>query len=227
MNEQISIMDIMNMVIKRWWVVIIVTLVVGSMSFVISNYFMEPKYTSSGKLIANNTNEKNESVVNINTLNTNTRLVSTYIQIFQTNSFLKKIATDSGLDYSASDIRGMLTLTALNNTEVLEIKVVNKSKVDAKIIAELILDNAQLEIERIGSGGSVSIIDEASTPDKPISPNVQLNTIIGILLGALLGVLIVFIIELFDTRIKSEDDLVAKFDMPILGVIPDLGITSK
>ena len=29
-------------------------------------------------------------------------------------------------------------------------------------------------------------------------------------------------IELFDTRIKTEDDLVTKFDLPILGVIPDM-----
>ena len=227
MNEQINIMDIMNMVIKRWWVVIITTLIGGGLAFAISTFFIEPQYTSSGKLIANNTNERNESVVSINTLNTNYRLVATYIQIFQTDTFLKNIASESGLNYSAGQIRSMVSMNSLNNTEVLQIDVTNKSKMDARLIAELILDNAQLEIERIGSGGFVSIIDEASIPDKPSSPNIQLNTIIGVLLGALLGILIVFVIELFDTRIKSEDDLVNKYEMPILGVIPDLGILSK
>ena len=93
---------------------------------------------------------------------------------------------------------------------------------EARQLCELILDNAQSEVERIGSGGSVSVIDEATTPTSPTSPNKTLNTIIGVVLGAILGVLIIFTIELFDTRIKSEDDLVTKFELPILGVIPDL-----
>ena len=97
-----------------------------------------------------------------------------------------------------------------------------QDKIDARQICELILDNAQSEVERIGSGGSVTIIDEASSPTTPTSPNKTLNSIIGVLLGIILGVLIIFVIEFFDIRIKTEDDLVSKFDLPILGVIPDL-----
>lgn len=222
MNEQINLMDILQMTVKRWWVVVLSTCIVGLGAFIISTYFIVPQYTSTGKLIVSNTNERIEGTASINALNTSARLVSTYIEIFRTDTFLSKIALDSGTSYTSSQLKGMVNFSSLNQTEVLQVEVKCRSKVDAKIIAELILDNAQEEVERIGNGGSVTIIDEASTPDKPTSPNTQLNTIIGILLGALLGVLIVFIIEIFDTRIKNEEDLVSRYDLPILGVIPDL-----
>jgi len=227
MNEQINLMDILQMVVKRWWVVVLSTCIIGLGAFIISNFFIVPQYTSTGKLIVSNTNERIDNAASINAINTSARLVSTYIEIFKTDTFLSKIAADSGTSYTSSQLKGMVSYSALNQTEVLQVEVKCRSKVDAKIIAELILDNAQEEVERIGNGGSITIIDEASTPDKPTSPNTQLNTIIGILLGALLGILIVFIIEIFDTRIKNEEDLVSKYELPILGVIPDLKPNSK
>jgi len=121
----------------------------------------------------------------------------------------------------------MLTLSPLEETEVLEVKITCPSPTDAKILTEMILDNAQEEIDRIGHGGYVSIIDEASTPTEPASPNVQLNTIIGVLIGAFLGVLIIFVIELLDTRIKGEEDLVSRYELPILGVIPSVQNSDK
>lgn len=227
MNEQINVMDIINMIVKRWWIVVLSTCVVGAVTFVISNYFITPQFTSSGKLIVSNTNERNDTAASINAINTSARLASTYMEVFKTDTFLSKIATDSGTNYTSDQLKGMVTYTSLNKTEVLQVDVKCKSKIDAKIINEMILDNAQEEVERIGNGGSVTIIDEASTPDTQTSPNVNLNTIVGILLGLLLGVLIVFVIEFFDTRIKGEDDLTSKYDFPILGVIPDMEINTN
>ena len=34
-------------------------------------------------------------------------------------------------------------------------------------------------------------------------------------------VLIIFLRDLLDTRIKTEEDLVERYDLPLLGVIPD------
>lgn len=227
MNDQINLMSVVGMVIKRWWILAVATVLMGSAFFVITEYFIPEKYTSVGKLLVSNTvNTMQEdgtyAAESINALNASTRLLDTYMEIFKTNSFLAKIAADSGTNYSANQLKGMVSYSSLNQTEVLEVSVLSTDKMEARQLCELILDNAQSEVERIGSGGSVTVIDEATTPSSPTSPNKTLNTIIGVLLGAILGVLIILVIELFDTRIKTEDDLVSKFDLPILGVIPDL-----
>lgn len=227
MNEQTNIMDIVNMIIKRWWVLLCAICIAGLITFSISQYFIEPKYASAGKLLVSTNTEYTAEDINIGTINTSTRLVSTYIQIFKTNTFLKRIANTSGLNYTEQQIQKMLSLSPLEETEVLEVKITCPSPTDAKILTEMILDNAQEEIDRIGHGGYVSIIDEASTPTEPASPNVQLNTIIGVLIGAFLGVLIIFVIELLDTRIKGEEDLVSRYELPILGVIPSVQNSDK
>lgn len=227
MREQTTFMDILSMVIKRWWVLLCVMCVFGIVSFTISEYLLTPQYTSKGKLLVSSEIESSETNININTLNTSTRLVSTYIQIFKTKTFLKRIADLSQTNYTADQIGGMLSLSAVEETEVLEVKITCPSPTDAKILANLVLDNAQDEIDRIGQGGFVSVIDEATTPTEPSSPNVELFTVVGILLGAFAGVLLIFIIELLDTRIKSEDDLVSRYELPILGLIPTIEEMNK
>lgn len=92
----------------------------------------------------------------------------------------------------------------------------------ARKVVQAILVSAPEEIVRVVKAGSVEIIDNANVPTIPSSPNIQLNTIIGILAGILLSILIIFIIEFFDTTVKDEADLTNKYALPVLGVIPNL-----
>ena len=58
MNEQINLMDILNMAVKRWKIIVLAVCLAGVMTFVISSYFITPQFTSSGKLIVSDTLEK-------------------------------------------------------------------------------------------------------------------------------------------------------------------------
>ena len=94
----------------------------------------------------------------------------------------------------------------------------------AQAILQLILDSAQREINRIISGCQVNVVDNASLPTTTSSPNVKQNTFIGIFVGVVLGIAVIFIRELLDTRIKDEDDLKNRYNIPVLGVIPNLDV---
>lgn len=220
MTEQMSFMDIFRMIIKRWWILLSIVCVCGIMSYTICEYFITPMYTSEGKILARTETNYTDNNPNLGSINTATRLLSTYIEILKTDTFLSRVADMSGLDYTSNQIANMISLSSLSQTEVLSVKVTCASPTDAKILANLIMDSAQDEIDRIGHGGYVSVIDEASTPVAPSSPNVELYIVIGVLLGVLIGVAVILIIELLDTRIKGEDDLVSRYELPILGVIP-------
>ena len=46
---------------------------------------------------------------------------------------------------------------------------------------------------------------------------------LGMLVGAVLAAGIIFLMELFDTHIKSPDEIRSSYDEPIIGEIPSLG----
>ncbi len=66
----------------------------------------------------------------------------------------------------------------------------------------------------------VTVIERASVPSTPISPNVSSNIIIGILSGLLIGFIMAFVTESLDTSIGRVDDIEEMLQVPVLGIIP-------
>jgi capsular polysaccharide biosynthesis protein len=80
---------------------------------------------------------------------------------------------------------------------------------------------------------NVSILSQAQVSDSPspIKPNPTLNIAIAIVVGLMAAVGLAFLLEYLDTTMKTEEDIEAVLDIPILGVIATMdeksGMNSK
>ena len=92
----------------------------------------------------------------------------------------------------------------------------------AQIIANTFADVAPGLIQGVVKGSDAEIIDRAKLPEKPVSPNVKRFTLIGLVLGFVLGAGLVLLLESLDARVKSSDYLTQTFELPVLGVIPNI-----
>jgi chain length determinant protein EpsF len=73
------------------------------------------------------------------------------------------------------------------------------------------------KVESGARSASVTVLNEATPPDRPSRPKVLVNLALGILLGLVLGIGAVFLLELLDRRVRSTDDLDAGLDAPVIG----------
>ena len=67
---------------------------------------------------------------------------------------------------------------------------------------------------------NMSIIDTADVPLRPSAPNVSLNLLIGLVAGIVLAGATVLVKDYFDDSIRVPEDIEAKLNLPLLGVIP-------
>jgi chain length determinant protein EpsF len=74
-------------------------------------------------------------------------------------------------------------------------------------------------IEAQANQSDVAVLTPALAPLKPYGPKLLLNTLIGLAAGVLLGVGGAVILELFDRRVRSAQDLQDTAGLPVLGVI--------
>lgn len=221
-TNEISLQEIFMILWNKVWVIILCTLIGGVAAFGISAFVLDPTYTSRVSMYVNSNTERENTIANLNDINASQKLVSTYIEILKSDNVLSKVITETGFTYTPEQIRKMLTASAVNGTEIFEVKITTKDANEAAVIANTIAAVAPEEIIRVVKAGSVELIDEAVPATSPSSPNVLLNTIIGLMLGGVLSVLGVLVAEMLDNRIKHEDDLKKGYDFPILGTIPDL-----
>lgn len=221
-EEQISIVEIAYMMLSKWPALLISMIVAAAIVFSGTLVFITPKYQSNGKLYVSSEGQRSSQsdVVAYNTVLTNQKLVNTYLEILRSDSFLSTVSEDIGKKYTYSEIKSMLSMSAVNETELLEISVLCADPYDAYKITNSIIKNSGDEIERVVEGGSVRVIDNASMPKEPTTPNVVKNTVIGAMAGLLLGAFIIFLREMLDTRVKAGEDMQSKYSIPVLGEIP-------
>lgn len=67
---------------------------------------------------------------------------------------------------------------------------------------------------------NVSIVDLADVPEKPSSPRLGLNLLLGLLAGVALGVLVVIILEQSDESIADPAEVSHLLGVPLIGSVP-------
>lgn len=217
---EISLADIMKFVKKRFVLIVLCGIYAMAASFIISNYVIEDEFTTQVSMyVAPNADDINR-VASLSELNYAQAVVDTYIEILRTDTFLSDVAAASELAYTPTQLRGMISMSSLNGTEIFRIRVVSNDPQEAYVLANTIADLAPRKIIEIKDADAVRVVDPASLPTEPSAPNIIRNTIMGFILGIMLGLGISFLIELADTRIKSEEDLVRTYKLPVLGTVP-------
>ncbi len=229
MSEHISFVEIFKLFLFHWWRIALAAVAAAVLAFGISTYYIMPTYTSQGSLLVSNNTKQNTQNVHLSDIASSQQMALTCIELLTSNTFLSQIQTElqeeHGLGYTVSQIKGMISLTPRNDLEIIDIRVNSYDAKHSQIIVNAILDNSLGEIIRMMQAGNVVVVDEATLPTAPSSPNVVRNVVIGFLLGALLSMGLVFLIDVFDSRIKIEGDLMDVRELPLLGVIPDIDYT--
>ncbi len=221
MNERINLIEVFRLFLFHWWKIALSAILAALLAYGLTTYYIMPIYTSRGSLYVNNNNSKTPTV-NLADIASSQQLAYTCIELLTSDTFLSKVQEYSGLPYTTRDIKRMLTLSPLNETEIIEITANTGNPEHSQMLVNAVLDNAYDEIIRVVGGGNVKIIDSANLPKAPSSPNVYRNVVLGFLLGAFLCMLLIFLIDVFDSRIKIESDLMDVKDLPLIGVIPDI-----
>ena len=241
--QEIDLLKLAMVLLSKFWLIILVTLLFAAVAFGYTKYFVDPEYESVSKLYVFNSTEKSTTgQVSSSDISTSKILVNTYIVILESNSVLDQVCDtikehqgQEGFEYLGTSeytperIRKMLSASSINNTESFQIVVTATDAYVAKFINDAILYFLPDEIIRVVKAGAVEIIDTATLPTKPSSPSIVKNTALGGLLGFVFICAIIVVFSLLDTRIHNEDDISDEFrDTPIIGVIPTFrGIPSE
>ncbi|MCH5212056.1 MAG: hypothetical protein J1G06_03495 [Oscillospiraceae bacterium] len=221
-ESEISVVDIINMMLTFWWFIVILAVLVGGATYTYFKITATPEYKSSARLLINTEGQQTSTDVNTNAMTGAKNMLPTYIEVLQSKNFLNTVSDDLDNKYTVEDIKGMLTLEAVTDTNIIKIEVLNEDAHVSYLICSSIVNNAKSEITRVFGGGTSEPTEwpEESSKSEPL--HTARNAVIGLLAGAIVAMIIIFLVNMFDTRVKSKDELVAKYGLPILGEIPNL-----
>lgn len=209
---------------KKIVFMVLIALICGAVAGCYTNLFVEPKYTAMITLCAYNDNNRigTDGSITSSEIDASQNLVNTYLEIIKSNTFLEKVADNLDYEITPGAIKGMISSGQVEDTFIFKVQVTSTDATQAMEIANTIAEICPDEIVRIVNAGSVQIVDLASQPTSPSSPNLKKIIGIALLAGFVVSFAIFFLKEIFDTSINDEKDLEKEFDIPVLGTIPRL-----
>ena len=193
-----------------------------------TKFFVKKSYTATVKLYVSADYNTNSGYEDLNAYNYSSKLVATYIELLDTNNFYEDVSKALNNKYTATALKSKVKFTRVEDTEVFKADVVSDSPAEAKNIADAVAKTAPGTIsELLSNNSTLKIVDEATTPQNPTSPNVTRNVIIALLIGLVISLVIAFIRDYFDVKIKYDDDMTTINNIPVLAAIPDFEYFAK
>lgn len=223
-------------ILRQSWVLIVLLTLFGVAAGAVFSIMQTPLYSSSAKVFVSTSNGGSIGEMAQGNAYTQQR-VTTYADLASTPIVLLPVIADLQLDTTSDELAREVVATTLADTSLIEITVTDENAALTAEVATAVsesLTNVVSAIETTGvSTGAeaegdeaaaaspvrLTLVQHASVPQKPVSPNVMLNIVLGGLIGLALGVGAAVLRETLDTRIRNERDIEQVTDVPVIGGI--------
>ena len=249
MNIDENVQKVFTALLKKWKLIIAFALIGAFAAFLFTAKFTTLTYTSTIEFLAyavdsdeelsdsTSTSESGTSTSVQRTSQTSKmnyamKMLDTYIEVFSTNNFNQMVADELnktyGTDYSAGTIKGSISIQKVENTAMFYFTVTTTDADLSYHIAQTLETCVPQAMDQTNQGlVQVSVEDAPMKAGAAESMQYPKKCIIGAIAGILLAALYAVLREFLDVRIKGAEDLSGKYDIPVLGSVPEFEISNK
>ena len=225
--EEIDLKDFLSYLRKFIPAIFIVAAAAVAGVFFYDTNVKTPLYTTYTKVLLTQNNENQNASTTLNDITVNQKLASTYSEIVRSRLVLQQVIDRLWLDYNVEQLSKNITVTSVDDTQVLKISVTDKDPARAQLIANTTTEIFAHEITDITGLDNVKPYESAELPGAPSNNTLTRDLVIAGII-AVFGVLaIAFIIFYFDDTVKYSDELEKKIGLPIVGKILKSDVKQK
>lgn len=220
-EEVISFGEILEVLKRRWKMILILTLIATLVSGLVSFFLISSKYEASTKLFIGK-EEGADQGYNQNDVSMYQKLMKTYSEAIKTRDLVGKAIKATNSNLTENEILERLTVTTVADTQILQIKVNSEDPKEAANIVQAITKEFISTSKVLVPNGNIRIIEAVKVPENPVSPNKKLNIAIAFLLGLMVSVGLSFLLEFLDNTYKNKEQLEKDLEIPVIGAIPNI-----
>ncbi|CAI3009087.1 Wzz/FepE/Etk N-terminal domain-containing protein [Staphylococcus aureus] len=217
MKEKFDLVKLLNILKKNIKLLLILPAICLVVSAALTFFVMPDKYIASTQILVNM--KKSSSDLAFQNVQSSLQSVNTYTEIIKSPRILDKVSREFDGQYSTAELNSFLKVTNQTNSQIITVSVTTGNKSESDKIVNKISKVFAHDMPKIMSVDNVTILSSAHDNAVKVSPIVSVNLVISIIVGIVLAILIIFLKELLDKRIKTEEDVESQLGLPILGSI--------
>lgn len=223
-DSTISIGDILFLLKKHIVMIIIVTIALTICGYILAKFIIPPTYESDAMMVVTAGQTAQSNVITYDQLNTAQQLVNTCAVVLKSETVMDQVIQELGLKTTSRLLANKITVSGVNQTEVIDIVVKYSDPKTAAVIANDISKIAPDILVKTVKASSVEIVSQAKENNTPVSPKIPLITLVALFIGFILSSAIAVITEMMDNTFTTEEDIKNILGITVLGVIPSANV---
>jgi len=218
-EQVISLGEILEVLKKRWKMILIITLLATLVSGLVSFFLISPKYEASTKLFIGK-EAGAEPGYDQSEIAMYQKLMKTYSEAIKTRDLVGRAIKVANSNLTEDEVLEKLTVVTVADTQILQIKINDKDPNMAATMVQAITNEFVTTSKVLVPNGNIKVIESVKVPETPVSPNKKMNIAIAFLLGLMVSVGISFLLEFLDNTYKNREQLENELGIPVIGTIP-------
>lgn len=222
--EEIDLKELVQIFWEKRVQIILVIAIFAVIGVIYTIGFVKPKYQAiTSLLLATNSAQSAagaDSSITTTDVTLNSKLVSTYSKLVKSDKVVRTVISNLSLKMEEGTLKKIVSVTAAEDTEFIEISVKYE---DPALATKIANEMAKVFIENVKEFygvENVHIVDAAEVPQAPYNINHVKDVIIFAFVGIVVSVAYVLIVNMLDTTIKSEEDIEKISGFTVLATIP-------
>lgn len=216
---EVTARDVFDILIKRWLIILLCGLVVGSAFLLYTKTMVDKQYESSTTIFV--LSKQNEDKLASSDIQISTHLTNDYARIIKSRDVAEKVIERLDLEgMTPNAILGKVSVVTEEDTRIVTIVVQDTDPAMAQKLADAVREVSREKIVDVMKVEMVNVVDTASLPTSPSSPNTRNNVILGVALGFLLSGAVILIKHYSDDTIKDTEDVETYLSLNVLATIP-------
>ena len=222
--EEIDLKELVQIFWEKKIQIILIIAIFAVVGVIYTIGFVTPKYqATTSLLLATNSAQSAagaDSSITTTDVTLNSKLVSTYSKLVKSDKVVRTVISNLSLNMEEATLKKIVSVTAAEDTEFIEISVKDEDPALATKIANEIAKVFIENVKEFYGVENVHVVDAAEVPQAPYNINHVKDIIIFAFVGAVVAVGYVFIVNMLDTTIKSEEDIEKNFGLTVLATMP-------
>ena len=222
--EELDLKQLLQIFWEKKLQIVLIVFLFAIVGIVYTLGFVTPKYQATTSLLLATdsapTTSGAGSSITTSDVTLNSKLVSTYSKLVKSDRVVRSVISNLSLNMEEGTLKKIVSVTAAEDTEFIEIAVKNEDPVLAtKIaneIAKVFLDN----VKEFYGVENVHVVDAAEVPQSPCNINHAKDVVIFAAIGAIIAVMYILLANMLDNTIKTPEDIEEGLGLPVLATIP-------
>lgn len=221
--EELDLKEIFNVFWNKKVQISIITIIFIIIGSIYSFVVVKPDYSSFTTLVLAKTDSSTSTnSITQSDLTLNQKLISTYSELVKSKSVLRTVISNLSLtNLSEESLKKSVTVTAVEDADVIKITVKNKNPKDAAVIANEIAKVFTEQVTSIYNISNIHVVDAAEVPEGPYNINHAKDLLLFAFAGIVVASLYVLIANMLDTTVKTAEDVEKNTGLVVLAQIPE------